>query len=338
MHKYDSEKISLVSLGLMGAALIAVFPLQLLSALISGLLVYNTIVFGAKSLCKNGVLPSNKTAKILLFVVISIFVIALFSAGGIVFASFVNDGQENIVNLIKRMADAVVQGRKSLPLWIQDYLPSSIEGWQAGIRDWLLGNARYLSEFGKDAGMFLVHLLFGMIIGGLAALQPAGAFSRAPLTDALKTRANCLCLAFRRIIFSQIRISALNTVLTFLFLAVVMPALGFHLPLVKTMVFVTFTVGLMPIIGNIISNTVIVLISLGVSPIAAVSSLIFLILIHKLEYFVNAKIIGARISAHAWEVLTAMLIMEAAFGIAGLIAAPIYYAYIKAELADKKLI
>jgi len=33
-----------------------------------------------------------------------------------------------------------------------------------------------------------------------------------------------------------------------------------------------------------------------------------------------------------------MLVMEATFGIAGVIAAPIYYAYLKDELAARKLI
>jgi predicted PurR-regulated permease PerM len=33
-----------------------------------------------------------------------------------------------------------------------------------------------------------------------------------------------------------------------------------------------------------------------------------------------------------------MIVMEAAFGFAGLIAAPIYYAYVKNELSDARLI
>jgi predicted PurR-regulated permease PerM len=36
--------------------------------------------------------------------------------------------------------------------------------------------------------------------------------------------------------------------------------------------------------------------------------------------------------------LIAMLVMEAAFGITGLIAAPIFYAYFKAELREKGLV
>ena len=60
--------------------------------------------------------------------------------------------------------------------------------------------------------------------------------------------------------------------------------------------------------------------------------------IHKLEYFMNARIVGTEIRARAWELLLAMLVMEAAFGIPGLIAAPIYYAYLKDELAGRGLI
>jgi predicted PurR-regulated permease PerM len=45
--------------------------------------------------------------------------------------------------------------------------------------------------------------------------------------------------------------------------------------------------------------------------------------------------VGRQIEARAWELLLAMLTMEAAFGIAGLIAAPIYYAYLKDELLAK---
>ena len=46
----------------------------------------------------------------------------------------------------------------------------------------------------------------------------------------------------------------------------------------------------------------------------------------------------AEIRARAWELLLAMLVMEAAFGIPGVIAAPIYYAYIKYELSARGLI
>jgi predicted PurR-regulated permease PerM len=77
---------------------------------------------------------------------------------------------------------------------------------------------------------------------------------------------------------------------------------------------------------------------MSVSVNVAIGSLVFLISVHKLEYFLNARIIGSHIRAQAWELLIAMLAMEALFGISGLIAAPIYYAFAKETLTEKKLI
>ena len=62
---------------------------------------------------------------------------------------------------------------------------------------------------------------------------------------------------------------------------------------------VTFLAGLLPVIGNLISNTAIVVASLSVSLPIAIVSLLYLVVIHKLEYFLNARIIGARIQAAA---------------------------------------
>ena len=141
-----------------------------------------------------------------------------------------------------------------------------------------------------------------------------------------------LAQAFRRVVFAQFQISALNTLLTGIYLVVVLPQLGIHLPFAKTLIVITFVAGLLPILGNLISNTIIFTVSLSQGIWVAVGSLAYLVVIHKLEYFLNARIIGGQIRARAWELLIVMLIMEAAFGIAGLIAAPIYYAYLKEEL------
>ena len=72
--------------------------------------------------------------------------------------------------------------------------------------------------------------------------------------------------------------------------------------------------------------------------IVAAYALLFLITIHKLEYFLNAKIIGTQINARSWELLGAMLLMESLFGIPGVIAAPVFYAYVKTELTGAGLV
>ena len=82
----------------------------------------------------------------------------------------------------------------------------------------------------------------------------------------------------------------------------------------------------------------IVIVSLSQSLTVALGSLVYLVIIHKFEYFLNARIVGDQIRAHAWELLIAMLMMEAVFGLAGVVAAPIYYAYIKSELRAKNLV
>ncbi len=330
-------RVQTASYILMGVGMILVMKLGLLPALLAGLLIYEMVIFGAKRLSDDaGIMPFM--AKTILVAVIAFSIVSLLSFGGYMFASYISNGQESIVTLMQKMAEVVVSGTSYLPVWTHQFLPLNIEEWQKTASNWLLENARVFSDVGKDSALFLVHVLVGMIVGGMIALHPATPSKRAPLSHALSERVACLGLAFRRIVFSQIRISALNTALTGIFLVLVLPSFGYDLPLVKTMITVTFLVGLMPIIGNIISNTVIFLIALSVAPMAAVFSLMYLIGIHKLEYFINARIIGSQIRARAWEILVALLVMDAAFGIAGLVAAPIFYAYIKDELSAKRLI
>ena len=65
---------------------------------------------------------------------------------------------------------------------------------------------------------------------------------------------------------------------------------------------------------------------------------VFPVVVRKLEYFVNARVMGSEIHARAWELLLAMLVMDAIFGIPGVVAAPVFYAYLKNELSARRLI
>ncbi|MGZ9097659.1 MAG: AI-2E family transporter [Micavibrio sp.] len=332
----EIDRVYLFTQILVLVALLAVLNLHLLPALLAGLLIYQLVDFGTRVLGRIGVRPI--TGKIILLLFVALTVVSTFALGLITFASQITGGPESMVALFQKMADVVDTGRTYLPVWMQHYLPANIEEWQVAASEWLRENALHFSVIGRDVGIFLVHIVIGMIVGGMVALTPGFQEAGGPLSQALRERIAFLGSAFRRVVFSQIRISALNTVLTAIFLVIVLPLMGSPLPLTKTMIAVTFIVGLLPIIGNLISNTVIFLIALSVSPAAAIGSLAYLIVIHKLEYFINARIIGTQIRARAWEILIAMLVMEAAFGLAGLVAAPIYYAYLKDELSARKLI
>jgi predicted PurR-regulated permease PerM len=240
---------------------------------------------------------------------------------------------------VQRLALIIDQARAILPASIAESLPSDADDVKAFVVANLRSHAEALRAAGTHFGLGLVQVLIGFVIGALVSLTRARPrhYDR-PLARALVERARRLNHAFRSIVFAQIRISAVNSILTALFLLVGLRLFGVRLPLAKTLVVLTFIVGLIPVLGNLISNTVIVVVAASVSLGAAIACLAFLVVIHKLEYFLNARIVGAEIRAAAWELLIAMLVMEAAFGIAGIVAAPIYYAWLKDELKARALI
>ena len=317
-------------------ALFLVLRLHLLPALLAGLLVYELVHLTAPLLERK---LSGTRAKQAAVLVLSVMVTGGIVLGIVLLFAFFRSDAGSLAALAQKMAEILENSRQSLPDWLVGALPDSVEGIKTAIVEWLREHAAQVQTLGKEAGLAMAHVLIGLIVGAMLALREVFDHeARRPLAAALTERASRLAEAFRRIVFAQVRISAINTVFTAIYLAVVLPLLGIHLPLTKTMIVLTFIAGLLPVIGNLISNTVIVVVSLAHSPQIAMGSLAFLVVVHKFEYFLNARIVGARISAQSWELLLAMLIMEAAFGLSGLVAAPIYYAWLKQELVDAKLV
>ena len=322
---------------LAGLALFLILYLHLLSALLGGLAVYELVHILSRKL--PFIRGSRATGKRLAVAILAVFIVAalVLTVAGLI--AFFRSEQGSLPALLGQMADILETSKAHLPDWIASEIPADAEDLKNQGVAWLREHAGELKTFGAEVGRSLAHALIGMIIGALVSLQETvHAASRAPLARAMAERARRLGEAFRRIVFAQLRISALNTALTAIYLIVVLPLLGVRLPLTKTLIVLTFLAGLLPVIGNLISNTVIVVVSLSHSLGVALGSLAFLIVIHKLEYFLNAKIVGIEIQARAWELLLAMLVMEAAFGLAGVVAAPIYYAYLKDELSARGLI
>lgn len=323
---------------LTGLALFLVLYLHLLAALIGGLAVYELVHIVARKLrfLGNGARDARKYLAVTLLSVVIVAVLTLAIVGII---AFFRSDQGNLPALLGKMADILDGSREHLPAWLARELPTNADELKNDVVTWLRDHARELQMFGAELGRTFLHALIGMIIGALISLNETRRDKHpAPLSAALAGRAELLGEAFRRIVFAQVRISALNTALTAIYLVIVLPLLGIHLPFTKTLIAITFVAGLIPVVGNLISNTVIVVVSFSYSLGVAAGSLAFLVIIHKLEYFVNARIVGSEIQARAWELLLVMLAMESAFGIAGLIAGPIYYAYLKSELSSRGLI
>jgi len=336
MPTFTSRQVLIASWLIIFAGLLAVLPLRLLPSLLAGLLVFELVNMLTPRL--QGVVagPRARWVAVALLGTLIVSLLTLFFAGAI---SFLLHEVKNPGASLDKFMIVVDRARGQLPPFIDAYLPASAAEFRIAIGAWLGKHLSELQLVGKDAARMFATLLIGMVLGAIIALQRVPDLAeRKPLAAALFTRLSLLVKAFRNIVFAQIKISALNTFFTAIFLAVVLPLCGIHLPLTKTLIVLTFLLGLLPVIGNLISNTLITIVGLSLSIWVAMAALGYLIVIHKVEYFLNARIVGGQISAKSWELLLAMLIFEAAFGLPGVVAGPIYYAYLKSELRQEGLV
>jgi predicted PurR-regulated permease PerM len=216
---------------------------------------------------------------------------------------------------------------------------TDFESLRAVVIDTLQQEAHYLRNVAHFAGSTTAALVFS-IIGIVAA---GSLFFKADLDphrathpvknnlysiccDEVSTRFRDFYRSFATVMGAQMTISLINTALTGLFVvAVRMP----HAPL---LIAITFLCGLVPIVGNLVSNTIIVFVALTISLKLAIAALVSLVVIHKLEYFLNSKIIGDRIRNPAWLTLIALIIGERLMGIPGLILAPVVLNYLRVEM------
>jgi len=155
----------------------------------------------------------------------------------------------------------------------------------------------------------------------------------ATVVSELAQRFETFFMSFAKVIGAQILISLINTAVTAVFL------IWNGFPYAPLIIVLTFLCGLLPIIGNILSNTLIVGIAFTMpnGPRMALFALIFLVVIHKGEYFLNSKIIGDRIKNPMWLTLIGIVLGEKLMGIPGMILAPVVLHYIKVEASKNKL-
>lgn len=191
---------------------------------------------------------------------------------------------------------------------------------------------------GKYAGVVSFQsllLVAGSIVGLSLFLNPywiAGDHPKtaeenlySQVTRELSLRFRSLYRSFATIMSAQILISSINTVLTAIFLF-----LGAY-PYAALLLCLVFLCGLIPILGNLASNAIIVGVGFTMSPRSGLIALIFLVLIHKLEYFLDSMIIGRRIHSPVWLMLIALLLGERLMGIPGMVLAPVVLYFIKCE-------
>ncbi|MGH8526906.1 MAG: AI-2E family transporter, partial [Gammaproteobacteria bacterium] len=279
---------------LTGIALLLVVQLRLLPALLAGLLVYSVVNLLAASLQRH--FPGAR-AHWLVVAMLSSVVVGLLALGIVAAVAYLTSERGNPSALLEGIMPLIERARTQLPVAIVDYLPENSEEMRTATLNWLRENAAQLQLAGRQAGRVLLQLLIGIVLGAMVSLPTTRPPSNGSLAIALSARCTNLVTAFDSIVFAQMKISAVNTLLTGIYLLVVLPLFGVEMPLAKTLTMITFIVGLLPVVGNLISNTLIFIVGMSISLWVGVAALVFLIVIHKLEYFLNAGIVGKQIRA-----------------------------------------
>lgn len=198
-----------------------------------------------------------------------------------------------------------------------------------------------VSRYARTAVFEIASLLIGLFVAASLFLNarwgtedPTTARDSlyATVVGELSIRFQTFFDSFSRVIGAQIIISCINTGLTAVFLV------WNDFRFAPVLIMMTFLCGLLPIVGNIISNTLIIFVAFNNSPEMALISLIYLVVIHKLEYFLNSKIIGDRIKNPMWLTLLGIVLGEKLMGIPGMILAPVVLHYIKVESSRAKVV
>ena len=212
---------------------------------------------------------------------------------------------------------------------------------RAARREQLKAEIHYLNNVAHFAGTattVLALIVIGIVVAASLFFRSWRPQSESPVTEGeqpdlysacaseIAVRFNDFYRSFETVMGAQIIISSINTALTAIFVLVV------GLPHAAVVVGVTFLCGLLPIVGNLISNTIILFLAATLSLKVALAALIFLIAIHKLEYFLNSKIIGGWTRNPVWLTLIGLILGERLMGIPGLILAPVVLNYLRVEM------
>lgn len=308
--------------------------LDLTATVLTLLLIYTLTQLLAKKI--NHRFPKLKSSTLIATLLLLGFIVLIFYILG----HNIGDKEHNHLNhLSQQLTQLLAKIQNSLPEHLKNHLPNTLKNFHDYTNNYLAKLALFAQEIGEHTIKIFTHSLIGIIIGAIMAIQyPITKNHNYPLAQNLHHWFTSLLHCFNNVFLSQIKISIINTALTALYLFILLPLFHQELPLKTLLLVLTFFIGLLPIIGNLISNSIILLLSLTISLQLAGASLLWLIFIHKLEYFLNAKIIGEKIQSKAWEILLMILVCEALFGLSGLIIAPIAYAQLKQSLKKAQLL
>ena len=232
--------IELASYVFAAVGLWLILGIHLLSVVLAGMVVYELVHVLSPRLQLR---ISSDWARLAAVALLSAIIVALMTALIFGIIAFFRNDAGHLEHINGRMMDALEQARSQLPAWVTARLPADTDDIHQAITGYLKDHTQEMSLVGKEALNAMVHIIVGLVLGALVALSSVRPVQHMrPLAAALTRRVTLFGDAFRRIVFAQVKISAINTLFTAIFLLAVLPMFGVHLPLRKTMIIVTFVV------------------------------------------------------------------------------------------------
>lgn len=139
-------------------------------------------------------------------------------------------------------------------------------------------------------------------------------------------RVSLFMVSYEKVLGAQVVISLINTAVTSVFVAVV------GIPYVAFLTLSCFILGVIPLVGNVASNALIIGAAFTLSPRHALLAFVFLVVSHKVQYILNGRIIGQTLKTPMWATLLGILLGEVVMGVPGIILAPAILHYAREEL------
>lgn len=309
--------------------LLIVLGFHVVPGLLSGLLSYVLTKNFLKAI--EFKIPNNLTKVKIVGLVVGMTSFGILS--GLIFLTIKALNGENVSGLINTLAETISNSKDLLPDAISAYIPESVMEIKEVFINAIKSHMQEFANIGRGALHSFLLVLIGWLVGILIACKKPTKnktlFSKT--WDDLWFK---LSNAFKFVVFAQIKVAAFNSLVMSIFLFIVAPIFEWHIPYSKMLILITFLCGLLPIIGNLISNTISFLLAFTVSLHAAIGALVVLMLIHKLEYLIISKSLGSDIDSDIWELLIILFSFEILFGVAGMVFSPIIYAFFKQEMRN----
>ncbi|HEX4880576.1 MAG TPA: hypothetical protein VFV39_12065, partial [Limnobacter sp.] len=150
----------------------------------------------------------------------------------------------------------------------------------------------YVRNFGGASFFIFLQLVFALILGVSAALMSSAVPTQMstavkPLAHAWLQALENYVRSFTLLMGAQVYVSVWNTFCTAVFVYGILPAFDVILPFRELLLMFTAVASLIPAAGNIMANTLILVLTVRYGVFVALGSVMYLFIIHKLEYFIN---------------------------------------------------